>query len=340
MRVLQASGQWQSQNEILSEPLHWLGLEVSFLCFVFIFFFFLFSFPARPDLNQRRVNVFSADEAAKCIASRQFKTPILSLAFSCKGHLAVCLADRIFWFKFAEKGESVKQVSTCQNPDGVFAISDDGHLLAYPVGPNVICVRHGNEELGRVTTDSPFCKLRFNPKGAGQDLLAAVSEGGKTVWIWSLQRNEQKMTLKYEFTRSRASQCRVEGLDFNSLSTLLSLSTDSGTVHVFELIDANQQSKGGYFGSMTSWIPSVVAPSVTSKFKVRVKPRSHALACLMVGEMLMPSEVDGGEGQPRRSVFVLTSTGNLQEYSLPEATAGGSSVLETDLPLRNMRVFV
>jgi hypothetical protein len=204
----------------------------------------------------------------QAVASRQFKTAVLGLALSCKGHIAVCLSDRIFWFKFLERGEAPKEVPTSLNPEGMFAISDDGHLLAYPAGPNLIGIRHGNEELARIVTDGPCCKLRFNPKGAGQDLLAGVAEGGKTVWVWGLQRNEQKATLKWEFTRSRAKQCQVQGVDFNALSTLLALSTDSGTIHVFELSERNQLSSGGYFGSVTSWIPSVVVPSVTSKYKV------------------------------------------------------------------------
>ncbi len=273
------------------------------------------------------------------MSARQFKTPVLALGFSCKGHVAVCVSDRIYWYKFLERGETPKEVLTGLNPEGVFAVSDDGHLLAYPVAPNVIGIRHGNEELARITTDGPFCKLRFNPKGAGQDLLAAVSADGKTVWVWGLQRNEQSAVLKYEFTRSRAKPCLVQGVDFNALSTLLALSTDSGTVHVFELSDHNVRSTGGYFGSVTSWIPAMVVPSVTSKFKVRVSGRNHALACLRVGEALLPAEQEEGEAAPRRSVYVLTSGGSLLEYTLPTDNKSGA-VLETDLPLRTLSVFL
>lgn len=284
------------------------------------------------------MNIFAAGEG-RPVASRQFKTPVLGVAFSCKGHVAVCLSDRIYWFKFLERGEAPKEVLTWLNPEGVFAISDDGHLLAYPAGPNVIGVRHGNEELARIATDGPCCKLRFNPKGAGQDLLAGVAEGGKTVWVWGLQRNDHKTTLKWEFTRSRAKQCQVQGVDFNALSTLLALSSDSGTIHVFELSERNQQSAGGYFGSVTSWIPSMVVPSVTSKYKVRVGARGHALACLRVGEALLPAELEEGAPQPPRSVYVLTAAGNLLEYALPADDKPGA-VLETDLPLRSLRVFL
>lgn len=263
--------------------------------------------------------MFDAGNELRCIASRQFKTPILSLAFSCKGHLAVCLSNHIFLFMYAEKNVPIKSI-TCHNPDGIFALSDDGHLLAFPVAPNEICIRFSDGELCRITTKSPFCKLRFNPKGACQDFLAAVSEEGKTVWVWSLQRKEKKVELTFEFTRGFR-QCKVEGLDFNSFSTLLSLSTDSGTVHVFELSVENRLTEG-YLGCLR-W--------AKSKYQVRVDPPYHALACLLVDEKLLP---DGS--QPRRSVFVLTSTGELCEYTLPKALEQES---DAGLPIRIMNVF-
>jgi WD40 repeat protein len=294
------------------------------------FFFFFFPFlqnPARPEFNQRRVCVVGADGAV--ISSRQFKTPVLSVVFSSKGHIAVVTSDCIYWFKYLEK-EAVKCVPTCVNLEALCAISDDGHLLAFPLGPNLIGVWHGNEEMVQIATTGGISKLRFNPKGAGQDLLAATSEGGKTLWVWALNRIDKKAVLRFEFSRSRKNS-QVQGLDFNSMSTLLALSADSGTVHVFELSETNAvSSSGGIFGSVTSWIPSVVVPSISSKYQLRLKTRGPALACVMVVELPEDEETSS------RSVYVLTSNGNLSEYTLPAST---SSVLENDLPLRILKVF-
>lgn len=294
---------------------------------------------ARPDFNPRRLCIVDSD--MKMVSSKQFKTPVLGVEFSQKGHVAVCLGDRIFWYMFLDKGNVFKQIETATNPQAVFAISDDGKLLAYPVAPNVIGIQHGDEELARITTDSPISKLKFNPKGGGTDLLAAASEDGKTVWVWILHRKtgayEREPTPTYvkqfEFSRSRTHSCKVEGLDFNEASTLLALSADSGTCHIFELTDANKVSSGYMGNLLPKWVPSV--SQVRSKYKVRISStsRSHSLACLMVGDEFM----DGPDA--KRSVFILTAEGYLMEYKLPEES-NPDGILETSDPLRRDKIFV
>lgn len=297
---------------------------------------------ARPDHNPRRVCVYAGEPLA-VVASKHFKLPVLSLAFSCRGHLAVCLSDRIYWYKFLERDDAPKEVPTCPNPKGMFALSEDGLLLAYPESPTVVAVAHavrnGFDAHARIDLSAgPVCRLRFNRRNAGEDLLAAAAEGGKTVWVYALPRVDGaggKRTsgaeLRFEFTRSRTKQCHVYGLDFNAFSTLLALSADSGTVHVFELSPRNAvASQTSYLSNLTAWIPSVVAPTVQSKFKVRVtEPRCHALACLAVRETL-PGE---DEALAQRNVCVLTSAGSLLEYALPPDAPG---VHETAMPLRTM----
>ncbi len=323
------------------------------LFFVFFFFFFFFSFfLARPEFSQRRVCILGPD--GNIIASKQFKSPVLSVQFSSKGHIAVATSNCIYWFRYLENNEAVKCVPTPLNIDAVCAISDDGHLLAFPSGPNMIDVWHGSEKMAQITTSGGVSKLRFNPKGAGQDLLAATSDGGKQLFVWSLNRIEKKAVLRFEFSRSRThSQVQVngrgkeeeekrflkfvlvgQGLDFNSLSSLIALSTDSGTVHVFELSDQNAISStgGGLFGSVTSWIPSVVVPAISSKYQVRLKTRGPALSSVMVFDL--PGEELGRASS--RSVYVLTFSGLLHEFTLPDAT---SPVTDTDLPLRSLKIF-
>jgi WD40 repeat protein len=267
------------------------------------------------------------------IASRQFKAPVFSLALSSKGHIAVVTSSCIYWFKYLEKNEAIKCIPTSLNMEAICAISDDGHLLACPIGPNQVGVWHGSELMSTISTGGGVSKLRFNPRGAGQDLLAITSEGAKTVWVYVLNRIEKAAVLRFEFSRGRK-HSQVQGLDFNSMSTLLALSTDSGTVHVFELSDQNAVSSGGggLFGSVASWIPSVVVPAVSSRYQVRLKTRGPALAFMMVVEM---PEHDQQEPSSR-SVYVLSSAGSLFEYPLPAVT---SPTTDTDLPLRSAKIF-
>ena len=290
---------------------------------------------ARADHNPRRVTV--VDGLGEVLCSRQFPSPVLGLACSLKGHVAVCLGDCIHWFLFTDKDGLTKEVPTGTNLDGLFALSEDGKLLAYPLSATEIGVRHGDDDLARIKTDSPFGKLQFNPKGAGQDLLAASSRDGKTVWVWSLARvpdydrgnSGPTHELQYCFARSRTHACHVENLSFNAASSLLALSGDTGTVHVFELSDQNKVSSS-YVGSiMGSWAPSLT--STGSRFKVRSGGRTASLVALLVGDAFIE-----GPDAPR-SVFVLGADGNLQEFILPDGSDPNN--LEVAIPVRKNSVY-
>ena len=279
------------------------------------------------------------NENLEVIHTRQFLTPILGIQCSRKGHLAVCLGDRIHWYFFTEKDSPAREVPTISNPDGIFALSDDGKLLAYPIGKNLIGVQHGDEEVARIETEGSVGKLRFNPKGGGQDLLAASSTDGKTVWVWSLLRmpsfergnQDPTHTLMYSFSRSRTHACHVEGLEFNAASSMLALSGDSGTVHVFELSEDNKVASG-YGAYVPAWVPTLGINLASSRFKVR----SGSAVPSLVGLLVADSFIEGPGAS--RSVFIIGADGSLTEFELPTGL-DPQAQLETDTPIRKERIY-
>lgn len=270
-----------------------------------------------------------------------------------KGHLVVCLEDKLYWFNLRNARDKRECIETGTNPKGLFAVSDDGKLLAYPVEPRVVAVRHGEEDLTRIQLAFNPSKLQFNQKGAGKDLLAVGSEDGKSVLVWSLRRpvagggspeganggKTDNATLEYEFSRSVKRACSLESLDFNVSSTLLSLGTDSGTLHVFEMKEGNRSA------TSSAWTPSFLrgwVSSVGSKYKVRLPSASPCLSLVMFEDEAFPDLPDQDLKDDRRNIFVLTAEGMLLEYvvPLPSAQGDANSVNnEISTPVRKEYLF-
>lgn len=106
-------------------------------CGVVFFVLFQRSFADRPDFNPRRVVLQKAQQNSTQQAV-QFETIVLGLQFSHKKNiLAVCLENAVHLIWYTNSGMDIQidataHVQTRVNPGGVFCLSDNGKMLAYP----------------------------------------------------------------------------------------------------------------------------------------------------------------------------------------------------------------
>ena len=164
--------------------------------------------------------------------------------------LVVVLERKLFIYDL----HTVKQlhcIPTAPNPKGVVSLSssDENAFVAYPAGsatqsgeilvfdtvalqPVTVLRAHKSE---------PAC-LGFSPDGL---LLATASEKGTLIRVFSVTDGQ----LIHQFRRGSLSSA-IYSLSFNTASTLLCVSGDSDTIHVFRL-EARS-------GKATGYLPEVL----------------------------------------------------------------------------------
>lgn len=84
---------------------------------------------------------------------------------------------------------------------------------------------------------SPLAMLSLNSTGT---LLATASDKGTVIRVFSLPNGDRI----HEFRRG-SYPAKIYSISFNAVSTLLCVSSDTETVHIFKLIKSGDKSKGG-----------------------------------------------------------------------------------------------
>lgn len=267
------------------------------------------------------------------VKSLQFQTIVIGMQFSRKGHLVICLENQlILWYS----RDFVVRTETSINPNGTFAISENGKWLAFPKSKGVIAVAtittEGIEEVVEINTDwSTSSKVQFNRKGANKDLLAIASSDGTDVAVYEVVRDMSGHTIQYSHTkvfvfRRGRSACEVQALAFSTASDLLTLSSNSGTLHVFELCDANKYTTSYLSSIATLW------QSPKAKYLVRLGQSSPVVSCLV------PRNIDldtSGESTPPQ-VYVVNSDGVFLEYNL--MLVQDEHEIRKNIPLRTIKL--
>jgi autophagy-related protein 18 len=103
---------------------------------------------------------------------------------------------------------------------------------------------------------SPLSFLSLNSTG---NLLATASEKGTVIRVWSVPGAEKL----YQFRRGTR-EARIYSINFNSMSSLMAVSSAHDTVHIFKLGPAHHSGGGGPSSSSTK-PPSSPSGSVDSK---------------------------------------------------------------------------
>ncbi|WBR14825.1 WD40 repeat protein [Pandoravirus kuranda] len=145
--------------------------------------------------------------------------------------IAVALDDRVYVYDLSTLDNTLR-VPTASNPRGLVEIraTDGGSVLA------TLSTKVGTIEIHRPgqtrpvvfrAHEMPIARMALN---ADASLLATVSEKGTVVRVWDTAMGD----LRGELRRGK-DPASANGLSFSADSKWLCLSTDRGTVHVFDI---------------------------------------------------------------------------------------------------------
>ncbi len=154
--------------------------------------------------------------------------------------------------------EKIDTIKTCQNKNGILGISSDPktNIIAYPsldVGKIIIKnydeKKNGNyitQEINAHSTE--IVALTMNNDGS---LVASASEKGTIIKIFKTKDADLIQEL-----RRGTKPATIYSLAFNHTSQLIACSSSSGTIHIFNVKnDDNQvQNQKSYFGSVVNFL--------------------------------------------------------------------------------------
>ncbi|GJJ71126.1 autophagy-related protein 18 [Entomortierella parvispora] len=200
----------------------------------------------QPTSSPRRLQIINTKRQST-ICELTFPTSILSVKLNRK-RLIVVLEDQIYVYDISNM-KLLHTIETSPNPNAICALSPSSEncYLAYPSplpstaspfssrdaprGPsgdvlifNALTLQVVNIVQAHKTSVS---NISINAEGT---MLATASDKGTVIRIFSIP-NAQRL---YQFRRGSQS-AKIYSLSFNLVSTLLCVSSDTDTVHIFKL---------------------------------------------------------------------------------------------------------
>ncbi|KAF9431894.1 autophagy protein [Entomortierella beljakovae] len=202
---------------------------------------------AGDQSSPRRLQIINTKRQST-ICELTFPTTILSVKLNRK-RLIVVLEDQIYVYDISNM-KLLHTIETSPNPNAICALSPspDNCYLAYPSPTPSLnpYSNNGRDELHGPSGDvlifnaltlqvvnivqahkTSVSNIAINSDGT---MLATASDKGTVIRIWSVP-NAQRL---YQFRRGTQS-ARIYSLSFNFISTLLCVSSDTDTVHIFRL---------------------------------------------------------------------------------------------------------
>ncbi|KAF9930426.1 autophagy protein [Linnemannia zychae] len=312
----------------------------------------------QPASSPRRLQIINTKRQST-ICELTFPTSILSVKLNRK-RLIVVLEDQIYVYDISNM-KLLHTIETSPNPQAICALSpsSDNCYLAYPSptpSPTSPFSNNGRDDSHGPSGDvlifnaltlqvvnivqahkTSVSNISINSEGT---MLATASDKGTVIRVWSIP-NAQRL---YQFRRGSHS-ARIYSLSFNLVSTLLCVSSDTDTVHIFKLGGSNSnnsQRNGGlldgsidfkksgvgsalrrqsmHFGrNLAGSVGSYLPGSITEIFEP-----SRDFAYLKLPSAGVQSVVALSNTTPQ--VMVATSDGYLYQYNI-DLENGGQCVL-------------
>lgn len=220
---------------------------------------------------------------------------------------------------------------TCAMPslEGVAVGSKSCNFLAYPNNATKGCVHVYdvlNLRAGPIIEahTSRIGSLAFNDDGS---LLATASTKGTVFRVFGMPAGEKL----YEFRRGLATNATIFSMAFDAGASMLCVSSDKPTIHIFRLAPAvpvvDDQGWGGY---LTNTMTSAATYLPTSVSEMWTQSRSFAQITLKKHGMPNLVALTGGEGGA--AVMVATSEGYLYRYAV-DTEEGGECELKATYTL-------
>ncbi|XP_042518316.1 autophagy-related protein 18a-like [Macadamia integrifolia] len=264
------------------------------------------------------------DHQSRCIGELSFRSEVRAVRLR-RDRIVVVLEQKIFVYNFADL-KLLHQIETIANPKGLCAVSQvSGSLVLVCPGlqKGQVRVEHYASKRTKFITahDSRIACFALTQDGK---LLATASTKGTLVRIY----NTLDGTLLQEVRRG-ADRAEIYSLAFSSSAEWLAVSSDKGTVHVFNL-KVNSGSSGneltrtasgpinaaGSSGSSLSFIKGVLPKYFSSEWSV-AQFRLHEGSPYIVAF-----------GHQKNTVVILGMDGSFYRCQFDPATGGEMSQLE------------
>ncbi|KAM0750248.1 WD40 repeat-like protein [Meredithblackwellia eburnea MCA 4105] len=215
----------------------------------------------RPASSTRRLQIVNTKRQST-ICELTFPTTILAVKLN-RRRLVVVLEERIYVYDISNM-KLLHEIETSPNPQAICALSpsSENSYLAYPsplpspatpftatppaAPPSASTQSSGDVLLFDAVSLSvtniiqahkaPVANLSLNPAGT---LLATASEKGTVIRIFSVPNGDKV----HEFRRG-SYPARIYSISFNAVSSLLCVSSDTETVHIFKLTKGGKNGKG------------------------------------------------------------------------------------------------
>mmetsp|Transcript_29379 Transcript_29379/g.40571 ORF Transcript_29379/g.40571 Transcript_29379/m.40571 type:complete len:344 (+) Transcript_29379:204-1235(+) len=225
----------------------------------------------RSDFSPRKLFMYNT-KTNSSICELNFVTAILGVRLNRK-RVIVVRETKIHIHDISNM-KILHTLDTSSNPRGLCALSpEDNSYIAYPGNSpgevyiyDALSLRHVTEIAAH--NGNPSC-LAFNREGT---MLATASEKGTIIRVFSIQDVK-----KYCRFRRGTYQAIIQCISFSSDSSLLCVSSDTGTIHVFKI---DQESSWIEIAPKKGLIDMVSDAVVSERSLANIKlpnPGSHAL---------------------------------------------------------------
>ncbi|GAA5878309.1 hypothetical protein JCM3774_001982 [Rhodotorula dairenensis] len=199
----------------------------------------------RPASSTRRLQIVNTKRQST-ICELTFPTTILAVKLN-RRRLVVVLEERIYVYDISNM-KLLHEIETSPNPNAICALapSSDNSYLAYPSplpSPATPFSTAPSSQTGDVLLfdaaslsvtnivqahKSPVAFVALNSTGT---LLATASDKGTVIRVFSVPNGDRL----HEFRRG-SYPAKIYSISFNAASTLLCVSSDTETVHIFKLV--------------------------------------------------------------------------------------------------------
>ncbi|CAI7648649.1 unnamed protein product [Penicillium manginii] len=179
-----------------------------------------------PKFPQNKLVIWD-DAKQKAAITLEFQTSVLGIGLS-KSRIVVALLNSIHVFAFATEPKKLSFYETCDNPLGLVCLGEK--VLAFP-GKSAGQVRLVELTTGNISIiPAHSSPLRAMALGRDGEVLATASETGTLIRIFSTGN-----CTKLEELRRGVDHAVIFSVSFSPSNSLLAVTSDKGTLHVFDI---------------------------------------------------------------------------------------------------------